>query len=77
MWIEGTPSWMQPIFTFLKDHTLPEDKEKANKLRRRATHYIFKTYKRGFSSPFLRCTSVEETNYVLREVREGVCGNHT
>lgn len=43
MWIEGTPSWMQPITTFLKDHTLPEDKEMAKKLRRRATHYIFKT----------------------------------
>ncbi|KAL0413080.1 UNVERIFIED_CONTAM: hypothetical protein Sradi_1509700 [Sesamum radiatum] len=33
-------------------------------------------YKRGFSQPFLKCLTPEEGNYVLREIHEGMCGNH-
>ena len=33
-------------------------------------------YKRGFSRPNLRCLSHEEADYVMREVHEGICGNH-
>ncbi|XP_022891957.1 uncharacterized protein LOC111406817 [Olea europaea var. sylvestris] len=32
---------------------------------------------RSFSSPLLRCVRGEEANYILREVHEGVCGNHS
>uniref|UniRef100_A0A2N9FNY5 Integrase catalytic domain-containing protein n=1 Tax=Fagus sylvatica TaxID=28930 RepID=A0A2N9FNY5_FAGSY len=31
----------------------------------------------GFSRPHLRCLSPEEADYVIREVHEGVCGNHS
>ena len=34
-------------------------------------------YKRGFSQPYLRCLAPNEVNYVLREVHEGACGNHS
>ena len=34
-------------------------------------------YKRGFSKPYLRCLAPNESNYVLREIHEGVCGNHS
>ena len=34
-------------------------------------------YKRGFSQPYLRCLALDEANYVLREVHEGACGNHS
>ena len=33
-------------------------------------------YKQGFFTPILKCIVREEANYVLREVQEGVCGNH-
>ncbi|CAL8133932.1 unnamed protein product [Prunus armeniaca] len=33
-------------------------------------------YKHGFSLPYLRCLTPEEGNYVLREIHEGICGNH-
>ncbi|XP_074326789.1 uncharacterized protein LOC141664735 [Apium graveolens] len=33
-------------------------------------------YKRGFNQPLLRCVDMEEGNYILREVHEGICGNH-
>ena len=34
-------------------------------------------YKRGFSRQYLRCLSLEEADYVMREVHEGICGNHS
>ncbi|XP_017410139.1 uncharacterized protein LOC108322526 [Vigna angularis] len=34
-------------------------------------------YKRGFSSPLLKCISSEEAEYVMRELHEGACGMHT
>ena len=34
-------------------------------------------YKGGFSQPYLRCLASDEANYVLREVHEGACGNHS
>lgn len=34
-------------------------------------------YKRGFSCPYLRCFGLEEADYVMREVHEGICRNHS
>ena len=31
----------------------------------------------GFSQPYLRCLDFEDAAYVLREIHEGVCGNHS
>ena len=33
-------------------------------------------YKRGFSTPILICVVKEDANYILKEVHEGICGNH-
>ena len=33
-------------------------------------------YRRGYSLPYLRCASSEEADYILREIHEGICGNH-
>ena len=34
-------------------------------------------YKRGFFMPYLKCINKEEAKYVLEEIHEGVCRNHT
>nr|KYP73371.1 Retrovirus-related Pol polyprotein from transposon 297 family [Cajanus cajan] len=34
-------------------------------------------FRRGVSSPLLKCLNSEEANYVLREVHEGICGSHS
>ena len=34
-------------------------------------------YKRVFSRPYLRCLIPDEVDYVMREVHERVCGNHS
>ena len=30
-----------------------------------------------FFTPLLKCVDLEEGNYILQEIHEGVCGNHT
>jgi hypothetical protein len=73
-------SWMSPIIRYFKEGKLPTDKMEAHKLKIRASHLQLlggTLYKMGFSRPHLRCLSPEEANYVIREVHEGVCGNHS
>ncbi|XP_075649799.1 uncharacterized protein LOC142620287 [Castanea sativa] len=73
-------NWMALIIVYLKDGRLPEDKDEARKLRIRAAKYVLidkVLYKRGFSQPCLRCLTPNESNYVLREVHEGACGNYS
>ena len=33
-------------------------------------------YKRGFLLMYLRCLSRKEAYYIMREIHEGICGNH-
>jgi hypothetical protein len=40
-------------------------------------HPNTRVYKRGFSLPYLKCLAQDEADYVLREVHEGICGNHS
>uniref|UniRef100_A0A2N9J3I5 Integrase catalytic domain-containing protein n=1 Tax=Fagus sylvatica TaxID=28930 RepID=A0A2N9J3I5_FAGSY len=78
--IEDNVSWMSPIVRYLKEGKLPTDKMEARKLRIRASHFQLLDgilYKMGFSRPHLRCLSPEEANYVIREVHEGICRNHS
>ena len=72
--------WRTPITSYLKDGVLPNGKEAARKLKVQATRFMLikdVLYKRGFSHPYLRCLIPEEADYVMREVHEGVCGNHS
>ena len=71
--------WMDPIWDYLLSGTLPSDLKEASKLRARSAKFILllgTLYKWGFSAPLLKCIGKEDANYVLREVHEGVCGNH-
>ena len=77
--VESVPSWMDPIWNYIIDGSLPDDPKKATKIRVRSarfTNHKGSLYKRGFFTPFLKCISGEDTQYVLREVHEGICGNH-
>ena len=73
------PSWMDPIWDYLVDGTLPIDPKDASKLRNRSARFTIHRgtlYRRGFSTPILKCVGKEDANYVLREVHEGICGNY-
>ncbi|GKV48654.1 hypothetical protein SLEP1_g55455 [Rubroshorea leprosula] len=76
----STPSWTDPIISFLRDGTVPADKQEEMRLRKKASLYTLVNdvlYKRSFSLPLLRCLNPYEAEYAFREVHEGVCGSHT
>ena len=71
---------MDPIWDYLIDGLLPDDPKEASKLRTRSARFTIhkgSLYKRGFFTPILKCVVGKDADYVLREVHEGVCGNHT
>ena len=77
--VGSVPSWMDPIWDNIIDRTLPDDQKEAAKIRARSarfTNHKGSLYKRGFFTPFLKCIAGEDTEYVLREVHEGICRNH-
>ena len=77
--VMSEPTWMDPIWDYLLEGLLPNDPKEASKLRSRSARFTIHRgtlYKRGFFTPILKCIAREDANYVLREVHEGVCGNH-
>ncbi|XP_050247390.1 uncharacterized protein LOC126694896 [Quercus robur] len=79
--IRAGPSWMDPLVLFLKHDTLPEDKNEADKIRRKTSRFWLsensKLYKRSFSGPYLLCVHPDATELILEELHEGICGSHT
>jgi len=78
--IQGVSSWMTPILSFLQDGWLPQDIEEARRVRKRAARFTILNdtlYKRGFSMPYLKCVNEKEAKYILEEIHEGICGDHT
>ena len=70
---------MTPVIQYLKDDVLLEDKRKARMLRLKVARYTLyddQLYKRGFSTPLLKCVDLEKGNHILQEIHKGVCGNH-
>ena len=64
----------------IRDNQLPSDLSEAKKAKVRAARFIVvnsELYKRGFSLPYLKCLNLEEEMYVLWEIHEGICGNHS
>ncbi|XP_076957925.1 uncharacterized protein LOC143633519 [Bidens hawaiensis] len=76
----GATSWMEPIKAYLASGILPEDKAEARKIRHKALWYQMHDevlFRKSFLGLLLRCVDVEESNYVIREIHEGICGLHT
>ena len=78
--IDINNSWMTPITKYLEDGTLLIDVIEARKLKVRATRFVLMQgilYRRGFSLLYLRYLNKLEAEYVMKEVHEGICGNHS
>ncbi|XP_072052078.1 uncharacterized protein [Arachis hypogaea] len=71
--------WMNPLVEYLKFDILPKEKKEAKKLRREAQNYTLVhnvLYRRGISIPLLKGVPTSKIEEVLKEVHDGVCGNH-
>ena len=69
-----------PLISYLKNGMLPDGKDATRKLKVQASRFVLikdVLYKRDFSRPYLRCLVPEEAEYIMREVHEGICGNHS
>ncbi|KAI5316609.1 hypothetical protein L3X38_036316 [Prunus dulcis] len=52
----------------------------ARKLRYRSARYTVINdvlYKRGYTTPYLKCLTAEQGDYILREIHNSVCGDHS
>ena len=78
--IGSESNWTMPLVSYLRNDMLSDGNDAAKKLKVQASRFVLikdVLYKRGFSHPYLRCLGPEEADYVMREVHEGICGNHS
>ncbi len=71
---------MTPIISYLQEGILPNNHHEASRIKVRASRFIMLQgilYKRNFSLPYLRCLAPAEAEYVLKEIHEGICENHS
>ncbi|XP_019240713.1 PREDICTED: uncharacterized protein LOC109220702 [Nicotiana attenuata] len=72
--------WRNEIIDYLEHGKFPKDSKSSRALRAKAARYSFKKgqlYRKSFQGPLARCLGASEANYVMREVHEGICSNHS
>lgn len=74
------PSWMDPIVSFLKDGTLPDDRIEAKKIHRKALRFSLSEdqnlYKRSYSRPYLLCIHLKAVEVLLEELHKVIYASH-
>ena len=72
---EVPPSWMDPIRLYIATGELPNDRDKAHKVRIQSARFSMvdgQLYKRSLGGPYLMCLTPEQGQYVLAELHEGI-----
>ena len=63
---------------FLKIGSKPDHPEKD--WERKVARYTLvgdKLFKRGFTTPLLKCIDIEQAEYVMKELHQSICGYHS
>jgi len=71
-------NWTTPYIQYLKTGNPPLDADKT--WLAKAARYTMigdDLYKRGYGQPLLKCVTVEQAQYVIKELHEGICGYHS
>uniref|UniRef100_A0A0R0KFM4 Uncharacterized protein n=1 Tax=Glycine max TaxID=3847 RepID=A0A0R0KFM4_SOYBN len=64
---------------FLIRGVLPSDENEIQCLKWKASYYVIldgELFKRGLTTPLLKCLNSQQANYVMRELHEGICSLH-
>ena len=72
--------WTEAIIEYLRTGVLPKEPKQAHKTQIQTARFTLikgHLYKRSFTDPYLRCLDHAEALYVLAELHEGVCENHS
>ncbi|XP_011100645.1 uncharacterized protein LOC105178795 [Sesamum indicum] len=78
--VSKTGSWKNEIVKYLEDGTLSVDPIAAKRVKFLATRFTLlagQLYKRTVDGPLLKCLDKERALYLMREIHEGSCGNHS
>ncbi|PKA49925.1 putative mitochondrial protein [Apostasia shenzhenica] len=78
--VESNPeSWMDDIRHYLQTGELPNDKNKARRLRVKAARYVIsqgQLFRRCYSLPLAKCIREEDSKIVLKQIHSRDCGTH-
>ncbi|XP_063949855.1 uncharacterized protein LOC135152711 [Daucus carota subsp. sativus] len=77
--IDTRATWMDEIKLYLENGHLSPNADEARRLQVRALKYVLIEgilYRKSFVIPYLRFLRPDEAREALREVHEGVCGQH-
>ncbi|KAG5034807.1 hypothetical protein JHK85_010115 [Glycine max] len=68
---------MTPYKNFLIQRKMPKDENETRHLKWKANYYVIldELFKRGLTTPLLKCLNNQQTGYVLRELDEGICSH--
>ena len=76
---ETSLSWMDPIAQYINTSELPNEKDKAHKLRIQSAKFSLvngQLFKLSLDRPYLKCLTVKQGQYVLAELHKRIFGNH-
>ncbi|KAL2240957.1 UNVERIFIED_CONTAM: Retrovirus-related Pol polyprotein from transposon opus [Sesamum indicum] len=71
---------LKDIATYLREGILPADAGHARRIKFKAPRFALvgaQLYKRTVEGPLLKCLDDSQARYVLQEIHEGSCGNHS
>ncbi|XP_070005341.1 uncharacterized protein [Nicotiana sylvestris] len=71
--------WRNEFIEYIRHGNLLEDPKASRSLRTKAARCCLvdgQLYTRSFQRPLALCLGASEADYMMREVHEGVCGNH-
>lgn len=72
--------WINEIIDYLEHGKLPEEPQASRALCAKTARYSFKKSqlcRKSFQGSLARCLGASKANYVMREVHERICGNHS
>ncbi|XP_070030052.1 uncharacterized protein [Nicotiana sylvestris] len=76
-----TWDWRNKYIDYLKNGKLPTDPKESRALRAKVARFSLDEngtlYRKTFDRPLAVCLGPGDTDYVLREIHEGTCGNHS
>ena len=70
---------MDPIQLYIATGELPDNRSMAHKVQIQSARFSLvdeHLYKRSLGGPYLKSVTLEQGQYVLDELHEGICGNH-
>jgi hypothetical protein len=71
--------WRTPLIDYIERGITPEDDKESKKVIKKATRFTIiegHLFRKGISTPLLKCIGPEEVRYILAEIHEGSCGHH-